>query len=53
MAHEAAVAAALSAAVPLKEAQDHRLRCQIRDLAGLAQTVSEKETAVRQIVAKL
>ncbi|MSV32351.1 MAG: hypothetical protein EXQ57_07510 [Bryobacterales bacterium] len=52
-AHEAAVAAALKAAIPLKEAQDHRLRCQIRDLEGLAKTVDEKAAEIRRILATL
>ena len=52
-AHDAAVAAAVKAAIPLKEAQDHRLRGQIRDLEGLSKTVDEKEGDVRQILATL
>ncbi len=52
-AYEVAMAAALKAAEPLKAAEDHRLRCQIRELEGLAKTVSEKEADVRRILATL
>ena len=52
-AYEAAMAAALRAAEPLKAAEDHRLRCQIRELEGLAKTVGEKEAGVRRILATL
>ena len=52
-AHEAAVAAALRAAEPLKAAEDHRLRSQIRELEGLAKTVTGKEADVRRILATL
>jgi hypothetical protein len=52
-AYEAAVAAALTAAEPLKAAEDHRLRCQIRELEGLAKTVGEKEADVRRILATI
>lgn len=52
-AHEEAVAAALKAAEPLKEAEDHRLRCQIRDVEGNAETVDKKEADVRQLLATL
>jgi len=52
-AYEAAMAAALKAAEPLKAAEDHRLRCQIRELGGLAKTVGEKEADVRRILATL
>ena len=52
-AYEEAMAAALKAAEPLKAAQDHRLRCQIRELEGLAKTVGEKEADVRRILATL
>jgi len=41
-AHNAACAAARKAAELKKAAQDHRLRCQIRDLEGLIETVTEK-----------
>jgi hypothetical protein len=52
-AHEAAVAAALRAAKPVKAAEDHRLRSQIRELEGLAKTVTGKEADVRRILATL
>ena len=52
-AYEGAMAAALKAAEPLKAAEDHRLRCQIRELEGLAKTVGEKEADVRRILATL
>jgi hypothetical protein len=52
-AYEEAVASALKAAEPFKAAEDHRLRCQIRELEGLAKTVGEKEADVRRILAKL
>jgi hypothetical protein len=52
-AYEKAKAAALEAAVPLKAAEDHRLRIQIRELEGLAKTVGEKATDVRRILATL
>ncbi len=51
--HEESKAAALKAAEPLKAAEDNRLRCQIRELEGLAKTVAEKEADVRRILAKL
>ena len=50
-AYDEAVAAALRAAEPLKAAEDHRLRCQIRDLEGSAKMVSEMEADVRRILA--
>ena len=40
-AYEEAMAAALKAAEPLKAAEDHRLRCQIRELEGLASISTE------------
>jgi hypothetical protein len=52
-AYEEACAAALRAAEPIKAAEDHRLRCQIRELEGLAKTVGEKEADVRRILATL
>jgi len=52
-AYEEAVAAALKAAEPIKAAEDHRQRCQIRDLEGLIKTVGEKEAGVRRILATL
>jgi len=52
-AHEEAVAAALKAAEPIKAAGDHRLRCQLPELEGLAKTVGEKEADVRRIPATL
>lgn len=52
-AYEEAVAAALKAAEPIKAAEDHRLRYQIRELEGLAKTVAEKEADVRRILATL
>ena len=52
-ANEEAMAVALKAAEPVKAAQDHRLRCQIRELEGLAKTVAEKEAEVCRILAKL
>jgi hypothetical protein len=52
-AYQEACAVALQAAEPIKAAQDHRLRCQIRELEGLAKTVGEKETDVRRILATL
>ncbi len=51
-AYQEDVAAALKAAEPIKAAQDHRLRCQIRELESLAKTVAEKEADVRRILAK-
>jgi len=52
-AYEEARAVALKAAEPLKAAEDHRLRCQIRELEGLAKTIGEKEADVRRILATL
>lgn len=52
-AFEDAMAIALKAAEPLKAAEDHRLRFQIRELEGLIKTVDKKETEVRQILATL
>ncbi len=51
--YEDAMAAALKAAEPIKAAEDHRLRCQIRELEGLAKTVCEKEADVRRMLATL
>jgi len=51
--YEEARAAALRAAEPLKAAEDHRLRCQIRDLEGSIKTVSEMEEEVSRILRKL
>jgi len=50
-AHEEAVAAALKVAEPLKAAQDHRLRSQIRELESLVKTIGEKEAEVRRLLA--
>ena len=52
-AHKEATAAALKAAEPIKAAEDHRLRCQIRELEGLVKTVAEKEADVRRLLATL
>jgi hypothetical protein len=52
-AYEEARAMALRAAEAIKAAEDHRLRCQIRELEGLAKTVGEKEADVRRILATL
>ena len=46
-------AAALKAAEPIKAAQDHRLRCQIRELEGLIKTVTAKAEDVRCILKTL
>jgi hypothetical protein len=52
-AYEAACAAALKAAEPIKAAEDHRLGCQIRELEGLITTVTEKAEDVRRILGTL
>jgi hypothetical protein len=52
-AYEEATAMALRAAEAIKAAEDHRLRCQIRELEGLAKTIGEKEADVRRILATL
>ena len=52
-AYQKAVGAALKAADPLKAAQDHRLRCQIRELESLATTLGENEVKVRELLATL
>jgi hypothetical protein len=52
-AYAEARAVALKAAEPLKAAEDHRLRCQIRELEGLAKTVGEKKADVRRLLATL
>lgn len=52
-AHKEAVAAALKAAEPLKAAEDHRLRTQVRELEGLAKTVGEKEAEVCRLLTTL
>jgi len=52
-AYEKAKAAALEDAVPLKAAQDHRLRVQIRELEGEIKAVNEKAANVRGILATL
>ncbi|WP_310452257.1 hypothetical protein [Sulfuritalea sp.] len=49
-AHQEAVATALKAAEPLKAAEDHRLRVQIRELESCAKTVSDKEAEVRRLL---
>jgi hypothetical protein len=49
-AYKSACAAALKAAEPVKAAQDHRLRCQIRELDGLIETVTKKAEDVRRIL---
>ena len=51
--HEQAVATALKAAVPVKQATDHRLRIQIRELESLIKTLSTREDNVRRILATL
>jgi len=43
----------LKAAEPIKAAQDHRLRCQIRELDGLIKTVTEKADGIRKILRTL
>ena len=52
-AYEKAYAEALQAAEPIKAAQDHRLRCQIRELEGLITTVTEKAEDVRRLLRTL
>jgi hypothetical protein len=52
-AYEEARASALKAAEPVKAAQDHRLRCQIRELEGLITTVTKKAEDVRGILRTL
>ena len=52
-AHGDSVDAALRAAAPVKAAQDHRLRIQLRELEGLAKTAKDKETEVSRILASL
>lgn len=52
-AYEAACAAAIRAAEPTKAAQDHRLRCQIRELDGLIETVTERAEKLRGILRNL
>lgn len=52
-AYDDAFVAALKAAEPLKKAEDHRLRCQIRDSESLAETLGENEAKVRQLLATL
>lgn len=49
-AYDKAVATALKAAEPLKAAQDHRLRTQIRELESLAKTIGEKEAEVTRLL---
>jgi hypothetical protein len=49
-AYESAVAVALKAAEPLKAAEDHRLRIQIRELESLAKTIDAKAAEVRQLL---
>ncbi|MEI8197062.1 MAG: hypothetical protein WCI73_14275 [Phycisphaerae bacterium] len=51
--YEEAYFAAMKAAEPVKAAQDHRLRCQIRELEGLIETVGDKADDVRRILATL
>jgi hypothetical protein len=52
-AYEEAREAALKAAEPVKAAQDHRLRCQIRELEGLIETVTDKAEDVRRLLITL
>jgi hypothetical protein len=52
-AYQKAVGAAFKAADPLKAAQDHRLRCQIRELESLGTTLGVKEAKVRELLATL
>jgi hypothetical protein len=52
-AYEEARASALKAAEPVKAAQDHRLRCQIREVEGLITTVTEKAEDVRRLLRTL
>ncbi len=52
-AYAEACALALLAAEPVKAAQDHRLRCQIRELDGLIRTVTEKAEDVRRLLKTL
>lgn len=52
-AYEKAFAAALRAAEPLKAAQDHRLRSQIRELEGLIKSYTEKEEDLRRLLQTL
>ncbi len=50
MEYEMLLQQAMKAAEPVKAAQDHRLRCQIRELEGLIKTMSEKAEDVRKIL---
>ena len=50
--HAEACAAAVEAAEPLKKAEDHRLRCQIRECEALIRTVSANEEKLQQLLAK-
>jgi len=52
-AYEEAVTAALKVAEPLKAAQDHRLRVQIRELESSAKIVDANEAEVRRLLATL
>lgn len=49
-AYDEARLAAVKTAESVKAAQDHRLRCQIRELDGLIKTVTEKAEAVRRLL---
>jgi hypothetical protein len=51
--YQESLTAALKEAERAKAAEDHRLRCQIRELEGLAKTVGEKAADVRRILATL
>jgi len=48
--YKAAYEAAMKAAEPVKAAQDHRLRCQIRELEGLIVTMTRKAEDIRGIL---
>lgn len=52
-AYEEAVTAALKVAEPLKAANDHRLRVQIRELESSAKVVDANEAEVRRLLATL
>lgn len=51
--YERAVTEALKAGEPVQAAQDHRLRCQIRELDGLIKTYTDKAEDVRRILRTL
>jgi hypothetical protein len=52
-AYKEAVAAALKAAEPIKLAEDHRLKDEIRHLLGNSETVSKTESELRRLLSIL